>query len=170
MAKTITDKFANKAFATVTMSAVDTLTFTQIQFGVGLFEGRALILHRIQWFPNGNTMREIVTAADSLHMVLTTSNRITDVIDITDPAIITKRSILGVAATVEPAQLPIVQDFTSLPSGGWLIPANPLFIGCDTGGFAGAGVIRAQLDFSFIELSPADYLEVIQALFPANIG
>lgn len=170
MAKTLADKYANKAFGVVTMSAANALTFAQIQFGVGLFEGRALIIHRIQWFPTSASVREIVAATDALHMALTTSNRLADIEDVTDPSIITKRSIIGKAASIADVDLPIVQDFSMLPGGGWLCPANPLFLGADTGGFAAAAVVRAQLDFSFVELSAQDYLEVIQALFPANIA
>lgn len=170
MAKTTMDKYANKAYGIVTMSAANTMTFAQIQFGVGLFEGKALVLHRILYYPTNTAIRELVAATDSLHMAITTTNRLTDIVDVSDPAIIDRTSLVCLAANTEPVRVPIVADFTSLPGGGKLCPANPIWIGANTGGAAAASVVRCTLEFTFVELSPADYLEVIQSMFPANIA
>jgi hypothetical protein len=44
-----------------------------------------------------------------------------------------------------------------------------LYLAAMSSGFVGAGIIKAQLDFTFVELSDRDYLELIQAQFPGNI-
>lgn len=170
MGKITKDAYANVAFGTCTQSAINTLTFAQIQFGVGLFEGRALIIHRIEWNPTFANLREIVAATDSLTMALTTSNRMTGISDLSDPAIVSQNAIIGIGVAVEPTRLPILADYSSLPGGGKLLPANPLFVAVNSGGFAAVCTIRCRLDFSFVELSPQDYLEVIQSMFPANIA
>lgn len=164
------DMFANIAMANVTMSAANTLTFSQMQMGVGLFQGVAMVIHRILWYPFAAALREIVAATDSLTMAVTTTNRLTAIDDALDPAIVQMRRIIGIAAGIERFDIPFITDLTSLPGGGKLVAANPLWIGATSGGFASAAQIRVQLDFTFIELTDAEYLELIQATYPANIS
>lgn len=163
------DLYSNIALASVTLSAANTLTFSQLQISVGLFQGVALLLHRVLWWPTALTIREIVAATDSLYFGLVTSNRLTTIIDVTDPSIVTMQNIIGIAAGVERYQFPIVSDFSMLPGGGKLVPANPLFLAANTAGFAAAATVRAQLDFSFISLSDADYLELLQSIYPISV-
>lgn len=170
MAKAMTDVFSNKGYGRVTMAAANTLTFSQILFGTGLFDKTALVVHRVLWFPDPSTLREIVAATDTLHLALTTSNRLTAITDVSDPAIICNLSIIGVAAGTERFVRPLVQDFTMLPGGGLLVPANPLWCAIMSAGYAAAADTRVQLDFTFKELGDADYLELLQTLFPANIA
>ena len=171
MAKSkVSDTYANKAYGDVVMSAANTMTFAQILFGVGLFEGKALLIHRASWYPTPTALREIVAATDTLQMALTTSNRLSAISDVSEPAIICARSIVGIAANTEPFTRPMVDDFTGLPGGGLLVPANPIYIAAHTSGAAAASEVRVEIRFSFLELSDSDYLEVLQSLFPANIA
>lgn len=168
MAKVSSEKYANVAFGTVTMSAANTLTFAQILFGVGLFEGKALVVHRVGFYPSVATEREVVTAADSYIMALTTSNRLT-ALDLSEPAVVIWKRRVGIGVAVESVNQPHEIDFTQLPGGGKLLPANPIFIGMTSLGFAAAGSMTVRIEFTFVELSPQDYLEVIQSMFPANV-
>jgi len=170
MAATKKDQFSNVAFGDVTCSAANTLTFSAIQLAVGTFQGVALVLHRILYYPSDASLRELVAATDGLQLALTSSNRLTQIYQIDDPAIIDRKNICGIAAGVEPFLLPFVSDFSSLPGGGKIIAANPLYVGIQTAGAAAASNYRAQLDFTFIELADKDYIELIQAQLPANIG
>jgi hypothetical protein len=170
MAQGKVDAYANKAFGELTLSAANTLTFAQIQMGVGLFQGTALIVHRIKWSPHKATCRELVAATDSLYMALTTSNRLASIYDVSEPAIIDRKAVIGVGADVALIELPFVSDFTSLPSGGKLVPANPLWVAGVTDGFAAAAVLRVEIEFTFVELKSDQYLELLQALYPANIS
>lgn len=163
------DMYANVAYGTVVMSAANTLTYSQIQMAVGLFQGVAMLVHRVLWYPFNATIREMVAATDSMIMALTSSNRLTTIADVTDPSILVQRRLVGVGANTEIVSLPIIEDFTNLPGGGKLIASNPIWVAGYSGGFAAAGTISVQLDFTFIELSSADYLELLQAQFPANL-
>lgn len=170
MAKSkLTDRYSNRAYGTVTMSAANTLTFTAITFGVGLFQGMAILLHRIKWSPTMASLREIVAATDSLTFALTTSNRITALTDSNDPGVVDWVRMVGIAANIEQVKEPIISDYTMLPSGGKLIPANPLYLAAYTLGAAAASEVRAELEFTFVELEAADYLELIQSNYPANV-
>lgn len=164
------DEFVNKAFGVVTMSAANTLTFAQIIFGVGMFQGIALVIHRLRWTPTAASIRELVAVTDDLNFALTSSNRVSAIHDASDPAIVSNHRIIGMGAGVEPIHLPIVDDFTMLPGGGLLIPANPVFVAAVTNGAAAASVVRVQLDFTFRELNEKDYLELLQGVYPANVA
>lgn len=163
------DKYANVAYGIVAQAVINTLTFNQIQLAVGLFQGVAMLLHRILWMPYGGTLREIVAATDSMQLALTSSNRLAAIGDITDPAIIAQMQVWGVGVAVANEKIPYISDFSTLPGGGKLVAANPIYLAITTGGFAAVATCRVQLDFTFIELSDRDYLEVIQAQFPANV-
>lgn len=164
------DKFANVAFGVVTMSAANTLTFAQINMGMGIFQRTAMLLHRVLFYPTLPSVRELVAASDDLCMAIVTSNRLAAIYDVTDPAIITTRRLCGIGVATELVDLPIISDFTQLPSGGKLIAGNPIYVAAYTGGAAAASVVRCQLDFTFVELADADYLELVQAQYPANIA
>jgi hypothetical protein len=164
------DQYANVAYGNIAMSAANTLTFAQILFAVGLFQGVAIILHRVLWFPGANAIRELVAATDDLQLALTTSNRLTGITAVREPAILAIKHIIGVGAGVERQELPLISDFQMLPGGGKLIPANPLYFAMTSGGFVSAQGAMVQLEFTFIELAAADYLELIQSQYPANIA
>jgi len=170
MAKASADKFANVAFGSVTMSAANTLTFAQIQMGVGLFEGRAMVLHRVAFRPSFASIHELAAATDRLTMALTTSNRLTSIIDATDPAIVCQVDLISLGASIEVARMPFEIDYTGLPGGGKLLPCNPIWAACWTSGAAAASAMKCELSFTFVELSPQDYLEVIQSMFPVNVA
>lgn len=168
--KVRTDVYANVAFGAVTMSAANTLTFAQIQMAVGLFQGVALVIHRLKYRPTRVSIRELAANTDELTLALTTSNRLSAINDVADPAIIDQKVLVGVGASVEPVLLPLISDFTMLPGGGKIISANPLFLGMTTLGAAAASVCRVEMEFTFVSLTDRDYLEIIQSQFPANIS
>ncbi len=171
MAKTKSDLFTNLAFGTVQMSAVDTLTFNLIQFGVGIFQGVAMILHRILYFPSVASVRELVANNDEMHIALTTSNRLASITDVSQPAIIDRKSIISKVggAAYNELELPLMQDFTRLPGGGKLVACNPIYAAMSTAGAAAASQCTIRLDMTFKELSDAEYLELIQSQYPANV-
>jgi hypothetical protein len=164
------DAFANVAFGTCTQSAANTLTFAAIQMAVGMFQGIAMLINRVKYIPTAPTLREIVAAADRLDVALTSSNRLTAITDVTDPAILDYQGIIGIGVNLEPRFIPMISDYSQMPGGGKLISSNPLYLGVSSAGFGAAGVVRVQIDFTFVELSDKDYLELIQAQFPTNIS
>lgn len=167
--RTKKDTYSNIALVSCAMSAANTLTFQQLSVSVGLFQGVAMLLHRISFWPNAAACREMVAATDALYMALTTSNRLTSISDVTDPSIIALEHIVGIGVSVEPWRNPIVYAFDALPGGGKLIPANPLFLAVNSAGYGAAATVKAQLDFTFVQLSDADYLELLQSMYPISV-
>lgn len=169
MAKSRTlDKYTNRAFATITQSAANTLTFEQLRFAVGIFQGVAVKICAIHYYPDNTTVRECVAATDYLEFGLTLSNKLTQ-LDPLDQAVLGLRRFTGVAAAVEIFKNPVVIDFSNFPEGGILVPANPIYMAMQTGGYVAAGLARAQVFFTFVELADSDYLELLQTILPSNI-
>lgn len=162
------DAYANRAIEYISMSAADTLTFKQIVMGVGVFQGVGIVLHRVEFQPGLATMREFAAATDSLDVGIVTSDSLTSIVG-SAPSIIYAHRVVGMGAVSIPWHLPIIADFTDLPGGGVILPANPIFIAMNSAGFAAAGNMYSRLWFSFKELSDKDYLELIQSQIAANI-
>jgi len=162
------DQFVNRALASVLSSAADTLTFEQLRFAVGVFQGVALVVHRIEWYPTSTAIRELAAATDSLKLALVTNDNLAQ-IDPTDQDVIANVQIIGIATNVEPFQLPLINDFADVPGGGLIIPANPLFLAIQTGGAAAASRVHAIIYYTFKTLSDKDYIELVQMMIPGNI-
>jgi hypothetical protein len=151
------------------MSVINTITFEQIRFAAGLFEGVAIKLNRVRYVPDATLIREIVANTDSLAFALTTRNDLTS-LSPTNLSVIDTVSIIGNGAGVEPTILPITSDFTSLPEGGLLLPANPLYLSMVSAGFAAAvGPLYAVLEYQWIRLSDREAIELLQTLIPGTV-
>jgi hypothetical protein len=128
-----------------------------------------MVIHRLKWFPASTSLKELVANTDNLVMCLSTSQRLITIGIASDPAIIETHLIQCVGTSMEPIHTPIIDDFTSLPSGGKIVPTNPLFVGANSGGFVGPATIRIEIEFTFKHLADKDYIELIQSQLPANI-
>jgi len=166
------DVFVNRALVGMTMSAANTVTFEQIRFGVGLFQGVALLLHRISYYLEHASWAELVadsdycsmgiTVRDDLSSLTPTNLNLVDVVDM-------DTCIVGTVVGIDHVVRPIISDFSRMPGGGLLLPANPIYLAMSSAGFAAAGVCRAVLYFTFKQLADKDYLELLQTLVPVNI-
>jgi len=164
----LADKYLNRAYARIDMTAVDTVTFQQIRFSTGLFEGIALVLNRIKYYPLVTTLRAVAADTDYWIMALTTRDDLTS-LDPNSLSVLDTVSSIGVGAGVEPVQRPIISDFTNAPGGGLLIPANPLYLAMDTAGFgAVVGGATVVLEYQFIKLSDKESLELLQTIIPGT--
>ena len=149
MGKVTADKFANVAFADITQSAINTLGLEPVRFAVGIFQGVGLIIHRILYYPTSATARQVVGATDNISFGLTTTDAITAIDDITQPSIIDRHTLLGVGVNVEPVKIPFITDWTQLPGGGRILPANPIYLALDSGGLATVGRCSRRISRSY---------------------
>jgi hypothetical protein len=169
MAKQAMDQFANKAIVHIIMDGANTVTFAPFTFGVGLFQGIGMIIHRIEYRPTPATCREIAAATDAFNLAVVNTNKL-DSLTADDPSIMDVQTIIGMGAGVEQVHTPIISDFTSLPGGGLIVPANPMFVGMGSSGFVAAGEADVRMWFTFRQLADKDYLELLQSTFPANLA
>ena len=172
MAKMKKDLFVNRAIQRVTMSAANTLTFQQVNFAVGAFQGVALLVHRLIYHVGYTAIDEILGADDLFMVAMTTSAQIAD-IRLTHIEVVDQWEMFAYISGTPANEIPtfnrIESDFTSLPGGGLILPANPIYIAMSSSGLVVAGTCDVEIMFTFRELSDADYIELIQSRVQANI-
>lgn len=162
----ITDKFANVANLSVTESAANTLTFEELKTGAGIFEKMAMVIHRIEYTTTGTVASLVVEPADQIEVALVTSNQITTLAK--DKAQVIDRFVFSVYEQGTPANawvltMPWVHDFTSLPSGGLIVPATDLYLACIGTSVASATFWRMTLYFTYRELKGEEFWELVES-------
>lgn len=162
----ISDKFVNVARISITESAANTLTFNQIQTGVAIFEKVAWVIHRILWFPTNTTISLLTAAADQLTMALTTSDQLTSLA--TDQAgVIAQKRLqridFGTAASGQMYEVPLESDFSTLPSGGLIVPTAPLYGACVGVSLGSAITFTARVYFTYKTLKAEEYWELVES-------
>lgn len=159
------DNFPSVLIEDITMSAANTLTFSEVQVGLNLFDKVGLIMHRIEYFFGLATYDELAANADFVQIALTSSNSLGS-LGSNERALIDKLEIdciaSGAPANLNIIQAPFVKDWSGLPGGGLLIPPKPLYVGMTSVGFAAAGTGYARMYFTLKKLSDADYLELVE--------
>ena len=158
-----TDLFSNKGYGSVIESAANTLTFSEIQTNVSIFEKVAWVLHRIEWYFNQVTHTLLIDGADHLEMALVASNNITDLgLDI--PAVIDVLDLMKISDTgvgFAFADMPKIRDFSNLPGGGLIIAPRPLYLAVHGTSLANPATVACRFYFTQKTLSAEDYLDLI---------
>lgn len=159
------DKYVNRAFIQTTESAAGTLTFTRLTTGVSLFGKQAFVISRIDWY--FTQYDQLVASADYLQAAITTSNKMTG-LGLDDPAVVCMKEwhgqLWGTAANCGIFSSPDVEDLSSLPGGGFIVPADPIFLAVQTQSFGSAGVCSARIYFTVVDLKSDEYLELVEAV------
>jgi hypothetical protein len=165
--KAVQDTFANLAFLTVTETAANTLTFAQLQIASNLMDKKyALVINRAEYLTSvAATVFD--TTGDYINIALVVSNKLTTIADLSQPEVLDMvqfmRTDYGTAATSITQQFPIVKDFTNLPGGGILVPADRLYLAAKGTGLASASVSYVRMYYTVKEITVNDYWELIEA-------
>jgi len=172
MAKAKIDTYPNKALERVTETAANTLTFQEVNFAAGVFQRIALVIHRVVYSISEVAWDNLVDNTDTVFVALTVSNGIND-LAMTHPEIVDSVKLSGFSSGTPATGLPlldmVIHDLSGLPGGGWIIPASPVYIAMDSGGIGAALNCDVEIDFTFIELADADYIELVQSRIKANV-
>jgi hypothetical protein len=147
------------------MSAANTLTFEEIVIGVTLFQGAAIIIHRLEYDITSTNFALMTTAGDNIDVAITSDSSIST-LSISQESVIDRMRTLrvdyGAAASGELIDPTFKRDFTDLPGGGLLVPPKPLYFAMTSGGLASAASMVARMYFSIIELKSDQYLELLE--------
>lgn len=166
------DVYVNRVIDTLTMSAANVITFGQIRFGMGVFAGIAIVIHRVEFHFPAAVINELLDAADWLRVGLVNRDDLTTLRP-TNLNVLLSTSIdtvmVGAVVGINHIKLPLIVDLTNTPGGGLIVPSNPLYLGMMTAGLAIAGITDMVLYYTFKTLSDKDYIELVQGMLPANI-
>lgn len=164
--KGATDKFANQAIITVTESAANTLTFKKLETGISISEKIAWVLNRLEILYNALDSSIWNSSGDSLLVGLSVSNTFSAPY-LYESTILTydtaTRSDLGTAASGFFINQKIVNDYSSLPGGGIIVPPSPLYAWAKGAGLASATTTYFRLWYTTLELSVDQYWELVEA-------
>jgi len=163
--KKSSDQYVNVIKKKVTMSAVNTAEFEEIEVGLNLFDKIGLLIHRISYYPSDYSWSALVSAADAFVAGIVGSNQIST-LNADERSVLDVMSLdvahAGTPANFEIHNSPIIHDFSTFPGGGLLVPPKPLYAGVDTADFGAAGEVTVVLHFTIKQLADADYLELIE--------
>lgn len=161
------DIFSNIAYASVTASAVNTLTFSEINTGVSVHEKIAWVISKILWYPKQESIAQLTAADDILDMALTLNNKVSDIAELSDPAVIDLLSITsiiwGTPVGSHHTHRPFVRDFTSLPGGGLIITPKPLYVAVKGTSLVTAEVVACRILYTIRKLAADEFWELVQA-------
>ena len=159
------DEFANMALITTVESAANTLTFKKLETGISLNEKIAWIINRIEYLISDPFFSNFVQDADSLAFGLSVSGSWATVA-LTEITILDFNNYNQVVATgvgfMRVVQ-PVVKDYSSLPSGGIIVPPVPLYGWVKGSGLANATTVTARIWYTMLNLSPDQYWQLVEA-------
>jgi hypothetical protein len=158
-------EYANMAAVALTQSAANTTTWKKLDTQVSLTEKIAWLINRIE--ATTTYLASLFNGdGDTLFYALTRSNLITDFLDLAEPSLIfTKmlcRADFGAAAVSLRVDMPIVEDFSTLPGGGILTPATPLYLGIGSTGLAVAANVRMRIYYQPITLTTDQFWQLVE--------
>lgn len=152
------DKFSNKLYASVTMSAANTLTFAEIETGIEAFSKQAWIIHKLDYFFSNAIGNLLLASDDYIEIALTSNNQMT-ALNLNNAGVVDKFQVNGTHTTYES---PFTRDFTTLPGGGLIIAPRPLYLAMNSASIASAGSAQVRGYFTVIpEMSPDEYLDLV---------
>lgn len=166
MAKT-KDLWSQAGYLTVTESGTTTLTFAGLTVFSNILTPKGLILHSVEYNVPDTTIALLLAQPDAVIFGIAGNNDIAAIV--LDDASVYDYNRLTVKGFGTPANMnlyrfPIVRDFSELPSGGKLVPADRIYayvVGVST---ATACTIEVRFNFTLKDLSAQEYLELAQAL------
>ena len=159
----VKDVYANKGYGSVTESGANTLTFSEIQTNVNIFDKLAWVIHRIEWYVSQASWILMAAAADEIHMALTASNTIAD-LGLEIPAVIDLLELSRHEATAVGFlfnTIPLIRDFSNLPGQGLIIAPRPLYLAIRGVSLATPATAECRFYFTQKVLKADEYLELI---------
>jgi len=161
------DAYANLAYMNVTESAANTLTFNGLTVVSNILANNAMLIHRVEYTVAVATLNEIAADGDTFTFGLTGSNTLTTTL-LDDPEVYDEQRLCrqdaGTAGNAIVYRMPLVADWSQMPGGGRLVPADRIFVFAEGTAMGNPGEITARVYFTIIDMTPADYLELAQSL------
>jgi len=158
------DRFANVFTAEVTMSAANTLTFVQMDFGMTFRDRIAVVIDELFFYPGSAAIVQMTTAADELIMGITTSDQPGGLLDLADRRIVYSHIVgrydFGTAASGTLVERVFKQSF----SPPLIVLPTRMFFGFQTVGLAAAQTCVMRMHYRTVSITQDQQLtEVLEA-------
>lgn len=166
MAKSAAGEFTSQALLSVTQSAANTLTSEKLETGISVYDKVGWVIQRVEWSLGNATYGFFNASGDSVTAAITMTNQLTAIAD-ENPALICVnrwlRTDFGTAASGEIKNLFQAVDYSTLSGGGLLVLPNPIYLTVTSNSLTDVGTVIARVYYKAIELSDADYFNLVQA-------
>ncbi|GAH41088.1 unnamed protein product [marine sediment metagenome] len=160
-----TDKYANQGYVRL-VPALNALSFEELATFVSVFEKKAFLINRIEYFIDAGAIRELDEETDAVTYGLSTSDVFVDAA-LGVPQIFDFNQIIavlqGAGVSSHLVTMPFIKDLSTMPSGGVLVPCRPIFLWMQSSGLAAAGNIAARIFFTVVDLKAEEYWELVEA-------
>lgn len=159
------DIYTNQAVVSC-IPTLNTLSWQELPSYVSVFEKKAFLISRIDYFLNLVAMRELDAETDTIYFGMSTSDGFSTA-GLDEAAIFDYNMVAAVlqAAGVSShlLRMPYTKDFSTLPGKGLLVPSRPIFLWMQSSGLAAAGKVTARIYFTIKELKAEQYWELVEA-------
>ncbi|MBA7705371.1 hypothetical protein ES703_114199 [subsurface metagenome] len=160
-----TDKYANQGYVGLTPT-LNTLSFAELATFVSVFEKKAFLLNRIEYFHGLTGLLEMDAETDYVSFGLSTSDSFaiaqlgeSQICDYNQLAAL----LTGAGVSSQLFVNPVVKDLANMPGGGILVPCRPIFLWMHSQGWAVTGSISARIYFTVVDLKADEYWELVEA-------
>ncbi len=162
------DLFSQIGYIDVTMSAINTLTFNGLSVFSNILTPKGLIIHYIEYALGTATLQDLDTDGDQIFFGLCGDDQMAAILlsnaQVYDNHALTRLESAAAATNFLLDKSPIKQDFTGLPGGGRLVPADRIYVYAGSGGMTVVGVVSCRFHFTLKDLSAQEYIELAQSL------
>jgi len=157
--------FGFPATFAITETAANTLTFEQLQTGLSVADRIGWIIQRIETTLGVATPGYFNGTTDTLNWGLAQNSSLSTV-TLDNPNIKYLRKLcrtdFGTAASASIDNITYVDDYTGLAGGGILVVPQPLYGFVQGGGLSAAASINMKIWVKAINLTDADYFNLVQ--------
>lgn len=161
------EMFAQLGYLSVTETAANTLTFAGLSVFSNVLGQKGMVIHRASYTLDTTAFGNMVGDGDGVTFGLSGDDSMTS-ITFNDAEIYDYNMLdlqyIGTAANSQQHYVPFVKDYTGLPGGGLLVPADRLYVYVKGHSAAGAIEIKCRFHYTIMDLSAQEYLELAQAM------
>lgn len=159
------DTYANQGFVTLTPT-LNTLSWAELATFVSVFEKKAFLIARIEYFFSMTSLQEHDAETDHVNYGLGTSDGFaaavlgeSQIFDFNQLML----NLVGAGVSSDFIHQPFIKDLSTLPGGGVLVPCRPIFLWMHSFGWVAPGLLEARIYFTVKDLKADEYWELVEA-------
>jgi len=164
------DVYANRFNVHLSETIAGTARFVEVPTYANAFSKEAFVIHKLEYAFSQTDLDSLVANQDGLVACLSTANHMSSIAigaAFPEPGIIDMVQIManlrGAAATLFLRDAVVTHDLSTLPGGGIIVPARPLFVGVQGIGLGAAVTVDVRGWFTKVDLKDQEFIELVDA-------